>query len=78
MDIHYYAVYCRKFSSPSETLFLQNILNAGSTFQPSDAAALILDSLDHPADMDNTAVDLLLGRYSHIHFPMFQADIQII
>lgn len=62
------AVCCRSFSSPSETLFLQNVVNAGSAFQPSDAAALISDSLDRPADMDNRAVDLLLGRYSHITF----------
>lgn len=66
--VHYHVVYCRSFSAQSETLCLQNILNAGSAFQPSDAAALISDSLDHPADMDNRAVDLLLGRCSHISF----------
>lgn len=66
--VHYYAVYCRSFSSLPETLVLQNVLNAGSAFQASDAAALISDSLDRPADVDNRAVDLLLGRYSHISF----------
>lgn len=68
MYIQCYAVCCRSFSSPSETLLLQNILNAGSAFKPSDAATLISDSLDHPADTDNRAVDLLLGRYDHISF----------
>lgn len=68
MYSHGYAVCCRPFPSPSETLFLQNVLNAGSAFQASDAAALISDSLDRPADIDNKAVELLLGRYSHISF----------
>ncbi|TNN01658.1 hypothetical protein fugu_011040 [Takifugu bimaculatus] len=49
------------FSSSSETPFLQNIINAGSAFKPSNAVVLISDSLDHPADTDNRAIDLLLG-----------------
>ncbi|XP_029699383.1 C2 domain-containing protein 3 isoform X2 [Takifugu rubripes] len=51
----------KPFSSSSETPFLQNIINAGSSFKPSNAVVLISDSLDHPADTDNRAIDLLLG-----------------
>lgn len=69
MYVHYYAVCCRSFSSLPETLFLQNVLNAGPAFQPSDTAALISDSLERPADVDNKAIDLLLGRYFHIFPP---------
>lgn len=76
--VHYYAVCCRSFSSLPETLFLQNVLNAGPAFQPSDTTALISDSLERPADVDNKAIDLLLGRYFYIFFPMLKADIQLI
>lgn len=50
------------------SLFLQNIVNAGSALKPSDATPLISDSLEHPADTDNRAIDLLLGRYTDISF----------
>lgn len=60
--ILYYCV-CRPISSPSG-MFLQNILHADSTLKHSDDVAAISDcGLDGPADMDNRAVDLLLGRY---------------
>lgn len=50
------------------SLFLQNIVNAGSAFKPSDVTPLISDTLEHPADTDKRAIDLLLGRYTHISF----------
>lgn len=44
-------------------MFLQNILHADSALKHSDDVVVISDSsLDCPTDMDNRAVDLLLGR----------------
>lgn len=45
-------------------MFLQNILHDDSKLKHSDDAVAVLDcGLDGAADMDNRAVDLLLGRY---------------
>lgn len=60
----YYCICSRPLSSPTGT-FLQNILNADLALKPPEAAAVISDCLDCPADMENRAVDLLLGRYLH-------------
>ncbi|XP_040024846.2 C2 domain-containing protein 3 isoform X1 [Gasterosteus aculeatus] len=57
----------KRFPSPTGG-FLQNILFADSTLKPSEEVAVISDcSLDCPVDMDNRAVDLLLGRYLTAH-----------
>lgn len=64
MCILLYSCVCRPFPSPSG-MFLQNILHADSTLKHSDDVADC--SLDCPADMDNRAVDLLLGRYLCAH-----------
>lgn len=49
-------------------MFLQNILHADSTLKHSDDVPVVSDiSLDCPVDMDNRAVDLLLGRYLCAH-----------
>lgn len=70
-----YSCVCRPFPPPSG-MFLQNILHADSTLKHSDDVAVISDcGLDCPADMDNRAVDLLLGRYLlyvHIYFQSWQ------
>lgn len=58
-----YSCVCRAVSSPSG-MFLQNILHADSDLKHSDDVAVVSDTgLDCPTDMDNRAVDLLLGRY---------------
>lgn len=45
-------------------MFLQNILHADLSLKHSDDVAVVADSgVDGPADIDNRAVDLLLGRY---------------
>lgn len=50
-------------SSPSG-MFLENILHTDLTLKHSDDVTVISDSgLDGPADIDNRAVDLVLGRY---------------
>ena len=49
-------------------MFLQNILHADSALKQSDEVAVVSDcGLDGPADMDNRAVDLLLGRWLCAH-----------
>ena len=49
--------------SPSG-MFLQNILHADSSLKPSDDGALVPDcEYDCVADIDNRAIDILLGRY---------------
>lgn len=59
--------FCRPFPSHSG-MFLQNILHDDSKLKHSDNAVAVLDcGLDGAADMDNRAVDLLLGRYLRLN-----------
>lgn len=60
--------------SPSG-MFLQNILHADSTVKHSDEVAAISDcDLDCPADMDNRAVDLLLGSLNTSPLPLWDGE----
>uniref|UniRef100_A0A8D0CU45 C2 domain containing 3 centriole elongation regulator n=1 Tax=Sander lucioperca TaxID=283035 RepID=A0A8D0CU45_SANLU len=68
---------CRPFPSPSG-MFLQNILHADSTLKHSDNVAVVSDcSLDCPVDMDNRAVDLLLGSLNTSPLPLWDGDISL-
>ncbi|XP_075956209.1 C2 domain-containing protein 3 [Anarhichas minor] len=64
----------KPFPSPAG-VFLQNILHADSTLKHSDDVAVISDcSLDCPVDMDNRAVDLLLGSLNTSPLPLWDGD----
>ncbi|XP_051253398.1 C2 domain-containing protein 3 isoform X1 [Dicentrarchus labrax] len=64
----------KPFPSPSG-MFLQNILHADSALKHSDDVALISDcGLDCPADMDNRAVDLLLGSLNTSPLPLWDGE----
>ncbi|XP_044058506.1 C2 domain-containing protein 3 isoform X2 [Siniperca chuatsi] len=64
----------KPFPSPSG-MFLQNILHADSTLKHSDDVAVVSDcSLDCPADMDNRAVDLLLGSLNTSPLPLWDGE----
>ncbi|KAM7399107.1 hypothetical protein PAMP_018399 [Pampus punctatissimus] len=64
----------RPFPSPSG-MFLQNILHADSTLKHSDDVAVVSDSgLDCPADIDNRAVDLLLGSLNTSPLPLWDGE----
>ncbi|XP_049431636.1 C2 domain-containing protein 3 isoform X2 [Epinephelus fuscoguttatus] len=59
----------KSLPSPSG-MFLQNILHADSALKHSDDVAVVSDSsLDGPVDMDNRAVDLLLGSLNTSPLP---------
>ncbi|XP_070762183.1 C2 domain-containing protein 3 [Enoplosus armatus] len=62
----------KPFPSPSG-MFLQNILHADSTLKHSDDVAVDC-SLDCPADMDNRAVDLLLGSLNTSPLPLWDGE----
>lgn len=63
-----------KFPSPSG-IFLQNILHADSTLKHSEDVAVVSDcSLDCPADIDNRAVDLLLGSLNTSPLPLWDGE----
>ncbi|XP_030261591.1 C2 domain-containing protein 3 isoform X3 [Sparus aurata] len=64
----------KPISSPSG-MFLQNILHADSALKHSDDVVVISDSsLDCPTDMDNRAVDLLLGSLN-TSLPLWDGEI---
>ncbi|XP_076591806.1 C2 domain-containing protein 3 isoform X2 [Chaetodon auriga] len=64
----------KPFPSPSG-MFLENILHADSTLKHSDDAVVISDcGLDCPADVDNRAVDLLLGSLSTSPLPLWDGE----
>ncbi|KAM8903491.1 C2 domain-containing protein 3 isoform 2-T2 [Spinachia spinachia] len=64
----------KRFPSPTGG-FLQNILFTDSTLKPSDEVAVISDcSLDCPIDMDNRAVDLLLGSLNTSPLHLWDGD----
>ncbi|XP_037324188.2 C2 domain-containing protein 3 isoform X1 [Pungitius pungitius] len=64
----------KRFPSPTGG-FLQNILFADSTLKPSDEVAVISDcSLDGPVDMDNRALDLLLGSLNTSPLHLWDGD----
>ncbi|XP_074496633.1 C2 domain-containing protein 3 isoform X2 [Sebastes fasciatus] len=64
----------KPFPSPSG-MFLQNILHADSTLEHSDDVAVVSDcNLDCPVDMDNRAVDLLLGSLNTSPLPLWDGD----
>ncbi|XP_047449775.1 C2 domain-containing protein 3 isoform X2 [Mugil cephalus] len=63
----------RLFPSSSGT-FLENILQAGSTLKHSDDVAVVSDTLDCPADMDNRAVELLLGSSVTSPLPLWDGS----
>lgn len=64
----------KPFPSPSGR-FLQNILHADSTLKHSDDVAVVSDcGLDCPADMDNRAVDLLLGSLNTSPIPPWDGE----
>ncbi|XP_074535960.1 C2 domain-containing protein 3 isoform X2 [Halichoeres trimaculatus] len=59
--------------SPSPSgMFLQNILHADSAVE--DVAVVKDDGLDCPADMDNRAVDLLLGSLNTSPLPLWDGE----
>ncbi|KAM9358901.1 C2 domain-containing protein 3 [Symphorus nematophorus] len=60
---------------PPSGMFLQNILHADSTLKHSDDVAVVSDcGLDCPADMDNRAVDLLLGSLNTSPVPLWDGN----
>ncbi|XP_054454467.1 C2 domain-containing protein 3 [Anoplopoma fimbria] len=64
----------KPYPSPSGA-FLQNILHADSTLKHSDDVAVVSDySLDCPVDMDNRAVDLLLGSLNTSPLHLWDGD----
>ncbi|XP_068441381.1 C2 domain-containing protein 3 isoform X2 [Clinocottus analis] len=64
----------KPFSSSSGG-FLQNILHADSTLKHSDDVAVVSDhSLDRPVDMDNRAVELLLGSLNTSPLHLWDGD----
>ncbi|XP_026223840.1 C2 domain-containing protein 3 [Anabas testudineus] len=61
-------------SSPSG-MFLQNILHADLSLKHSDDVAVVADSgVDGPADIDNRAVDLLLGSLNTSPLPLWVGE----
>ncbi|XP_026185547.1 C2 domain-containing protein 3 isoform X2 [Mastacembelus armatus] len=65
----------KSIPSPSG-MFLQNILHADSSLKRSDDIAVVSDSgLDCPADMDNRAVDLLLGSLNTSPVPLWDGEV---
>ncbi|XP_059188005.1 C2 domain-containing protein 3 [Centropristis striata] len=63
----------KSLPSPSG-MFLQNILHADSALKHSDDVAVVSDSLDCPVDMDNRAVDLLLGSLNTSPLPLWDGE----
>uniref|UniRef100_UPI003AACA4FA C2 domain-containing protein 3 n=1 Tax=Centroberyx gerrardi TaxID=166262 RepID=UPI003AACA4FA len=65
-----------KSSPPPCGTLLQNILHADSSLQHSHHAAVVSDCLspDRPADMENRAVDLLLGRLNTSPLPLWDGE----
>ncbi|XP_034460102.1 C2 domain-containing protein 3 isoform X1 [Hippoglossus hippoglossus] len=60
--------------SPSG-MFLQNILHADSTLKPSDDGALVPDcDYDCVADIDNRAIDILLGSLNTSPLPLWDGE----
>ncbi|TMS07832.1 C2 domain-containing protein 3 [Larimichthys crocea] len=65
----------KPFPPPPSGMFLQNILHADSALKRSDEAAVIPDcDFDCAADMDNRAVDLLLGSLNTSPLPLWDVE----
>ncbi|KAM6988093.1 C2 domain-containing protein 3 isoform 2-T2 [Tautogolabrus adspersus] len=64
-----------KPSSSTSGMFLQNILHADSNLKNCDDVAVVKDDgLECPADMDNRAVDLLLGSLNTSPLPPWDGE----
>uniref|UniRef100_UPI0037E96D9D C2 domain-containing protein 3 n=1 Tax=Semicossyphus pulcher TaxID=241346 RepID=UPI0037E96D9D len=64
-----------KPSSSPAGMFLQNILHADSALKDSEDAVVVKDDgLDCPADIDNRAVDLLLGSLNTSPLPLWDGE----